>query len=150
MLFFPQSYDVLEGIGVKFKKLNNLQNKMFLGDHHMFKLAVMVEGESLRKVCYVGVSMQGYDNQYIFHLQFWAILRQRSSVIMSRYKGCSHFLFYRLYFVNVNKKINLWGTRDQEVYRHLGWVWSVFQYIKDTYKRDKNMFDWKDKDKNIK
>ena len=116
----------------------------------MFKLALMVEGESLRKVCYVGVSMQGYDGQYIFHLQFWAILRQRSSMIMSRYKGLSHFLFYKLYTVNGNNKINLWGTRDQEVYRHLGWVWPVFQDIKDTYKRDKNVFDWKDKDKDIK
>jgi hypothetical protein len=41
---------------------------MFLGDHQMFKLALMVEGESFRKVCYVGVSMQGYDGQYVFHL----------------------------------------------------------------------------------
>ena len=32
-LFFFQTCDVLEGVGVKFRKLNNLQNKMFLEDH---------------------------------------------------------------------------------------------------------------------
>ena len=67
----------------------------------------MVEGDSLRKVCYMGVSMQGYDGQYFFHLQFWVVLRQRSSVTISRYKSCSHFWFYRLYAINVNNKINL-------------------------------------------